>query len=301
MAVGRKASKKHLEVVELVNRSGDTLVVLEDGTEHALIVDMGYQRVLNRRKVEDIRSEFDEDACGALVLSLRRNGDAAIVDGQHLIQAMVLEGVTEAFADIYEGITVARESRIRRIQNDRRPDTSLEKFKADLAAEGTKGGPITELVALLARHGTKINSSPTMSSGINCPSTIQNLYERDDGPRLLDETFSVLTSAFSKLGGKVVSASMIDGLAWFLVGHHGEYSRRKLVQQMASAGADEIADISRGFKRAMGGADWVNHYRALVEVYNRGVRKVDAKLEMKTARWGAAAGFGRSGQGWGQR
>lgn len=81
--------------------------------------------------------------------------------------------------------------------------------------------------------------------------------------------------------------TFLEGAAWFLMVHQGQYNWQKLVTQLKKEGPDGIADMSRGAKRLMGGASWLNHYRAIVEAYNKSIRKAEDKLEAKTSRWSA--------------
>lgn len=292
---------RRLEAVDiLVDDDGDHRIKLEDGSSHPTIVDQGYQRPLDQKKVEQIREDWDPVAPDALTLSLRRNGALAIVNGQHLIVAALLEGETCLLAEIFEGLSVPREADLRLKKNNQRPDTALEKFYARLAAErptpgvkraaGEKPRPrkATAIVKLLAEFDTQINRSPNRHAGINCVGTIERLYNRQEGGRsgaILRRTLRALKEAYGNLSGEVVNSPLIEGTAWFLTVHYGEYSWQKLINQMEKVGPAEIHDIARGFKRAMGGADWLNSYRALVEVYNRSIRRVENKLEMKTSRW----------------
>jgi hypothetical protein len=287
MATVSEKRHRRLEAVDLLSDGqGGYVVVLEDGTRYALIVDMEYQRPLDQRKVEQIREDWDPIAADPIVLSLRAKRVAAIVNGQHQIHAALLEGETELLAEVFTGLTVPREADLRLKKNNSRPDTVLEKFYARLAAEKPRGGKATDIVALLAEFDTQVNRSPNKHSGINCIGTVERLYDRREG-MILRRTLLLLTESYKKLAGPVVSSPLLEGAAWFLAVHEGEYSWRKLTEQMKKHGPDGIYDMSRGFKKAMGGSDWLNHYRAMVEAYNKSVRKPNGKLEMKTSRWTA--------------
>lgn len=288
MTIVSDKRSRRIEAVDILeDRQGGYLAVLEDRTRWNLIVDMEYQRPLDQRKVEQIREDWDPIAADAIVLSLRTKKIAAIVNGQHQLQAAILEGEECLLAEIFTGLNVSREADLRLKKNNSRPDTALEKFYARVAQEKPKGGKATKLVKVLAEFDTAINRSPNKSYGINCVSTVERIFERGDGT-ILRRTLKLLGETYGgKLAGPIVASSLLEGTAWFLTVHEGEYSWRKLSDQMKKNGPEGIYDMARGFKRAMGGADWLNHYRAIVEAYNKSIRNPDGKLELKTSRWSA--------------
>lgn len=297
---GRRGEKRVEDIITVRVDEANNHHATRDttGKEHPLIVDPRYQRGLDQRKVEEIRSDWDPIAADHVVLSLRKNGDLAIVNGQHLIVAALLEGETVLLAEVYTGLTVPREADIRLKKNNARPDTALEKFHARLAKEEETPGVATAIVALLGAFETHINKSPSKYEGINCVGVVERLYGRDDGV-ILRRTMKATKEAFGKLAGDPVTGAPLEGLAWFLTVHYGEYKWPKLIDQMRKNGVADLNYIARGFKRVMGGADWINYYRALVEVYNKSVRKSEAKLEMKTTRWTKevpSGSFGRTGE-----
>lgn len=285
MTTSRGKIHRDIQAVDIEARSdGGHDAVLENGNRYELLVDMSYQRSLDQRKVEQIRKNWDPVAADPIVLSLRSYKKAAIVNGQHEMHAALLEGEECLLAEVFTGLTVSQEADLRLKKNNSRPDTALEKFYARIKAEEPTGGVATNIVAVLEEFGTKINRAPNKASGINCVGTVERIYERRNGT-ILKRTLLLLKSAYGVLAGPVVSSPLLEGAAWFLAAHENEYKWKKLVDQIQKDGPDGIYDRARGFKRAMGGSDWLNHYRAMVEIYNRAVRKPEDKLDLKTSRW----------------
>jgi hypothetical protein len=285
------------EEVVLIRVDGDKYwATLEDGKERPLKIDETYQRALDDNRVAAIRAEWDRVASGNATFSLRKNGDLFIVDGQHMVVAAILEHEDAVIGEIFTGISVSREADLRLKRNNRRADTALEKFYAQLAKERETPGEATAIAVLLAEYGAHVNRTINQSTGINCIATVRELYKRDEQGLLLRWTLTLLRDTFGQLEGPVVGTAMMKAVAWFLAGHQGEYDRPKLIGQIDRVGLAEIVDVARGFRRAMGGPDWINQYRALIEIYNRAVRNDAKKLEMKTQRWGQY----ESGPGWGR-
>ena len=250
-----------------------------------LHVDPAYQRDLSRDMVEKIREEWEESAAGAIVVSRRENGDLYIVNGQHRTAAASELGREEILAQVIPGLTSQDESRLRLLGNTRRNDTAQERFRAQVAAGDVESIAIQEI---LKQFGTRINPSADMHNGVNSVSGVEDLYRRDRNGLLLTSVMEIIRDSFGHMGGRAVGASTLKAIGWFLVKHRHEIDVRRFTERLAAEGIDSIDRKGRSFKAAMGGALWMNYYRAMIETYN--ARLSDAqKLEPMTGGWSNVA------------
>ncbi len=249
---------------------------MEAVTIDDLMVDHRYQRALDQRLVEKILDQWDMVAADAIAVSRRKNGDLYIVNGQHRAAAAKLAGETEILAFVYEGLNIKQEADLRLKSNNRRADTSQERFHAQV----TKGDPESlAIVALLENYETWVNRTANSHTGVNCVSTLETLYR--ESPELLDRSLRTLKEAHGSLAAEVVTTPPLRAVFWFLKVHHGEYHYKSLVERMRESGTEELFRRARSHQAVAGGALWLNYYRALVEGYNHR-RAQHTRLELKT-------------------
>jgi hypothetical protein len=256
--------------------------------------DMSYQRPINQELVDEIASKWDIAAAGPIVVSRRKNGDLYIVNGQHRTAAATQVGETEILAQVIDGLTPKEEAILRLKGNIRRTDKPQERFQAQLTAGDPESIAIKQIVEAI---GGTVNTSANAVYGINCISTLEGLYRRDNGV-LLTRTLEAVREIFGSLDGINVTVSVLKGMSWFLEAHRAGYDRGRLHEKLQQLGTTRMLQQARNHKAVMGGAMWINTYRAMVEAYNE--RLSDSKkLEVRT---GKTAAYGRatggSGEGW---
>ena len=274
-----------------VEHTGETKLLADVGQVGVLEVvkiddlhrDMSYQRPINQELVDKIASTWDIAAAGPIVVSRRTNGDLYIVNGQHRTAAARQAGETEVLAQVLNGLTAEEEAVLRLKGNVRRTDKPQERFQAQLTAGDQESHAIKAIVEAV---GGQVNTSNNGTYGINAISSLEGLYRRDNGI-LLTRTLETIKEAFGGLDGEPVTVSIMKGVAWFLETHRAGYDRARLLERMQDVGARRLIQQARNHKAVMGGAMWINTYRAIVEAYNE--RLSDAKkLEVRT---GSSAGF----------
>jgi len=141
-----------------------------------LVIDMRYQRQPNESKVSKIARNFNKDALGVIICSIRENGIIAVIDGGHRIAAMNLLGMQDSTIDalVYFGLTLDQEAKIFALINDDRtkPKTS-DIFKAQVIANDPKTVGLDSLLKSL-------NLEPTSKPGNNYIrgiGTLKEIYE----------------------------------------------------------------------------------------------------------------------------
>jgi hypothetical protein len=148
-----------------------------------------------------------------------------------------------------------------------------------------------QIVEVARQHGTRINLTPDMHHGINSISGAEALFDAGQGGGvwlgrvlvLIDETFREEGDT-EPLGGRATSLNMMKALAWFIDRHgvgSGGVNRSELIARLQQAGPDEIDRQARNHKAINGGSMWLNYYRAIVGIWNKG-RKEQNKIEART-------------------
>lgn len=255
--------------------SGDIVVLPVD----LLKVDHLYQRDLDARVVEKIAKEWDIVTAGTLVVSHRANGEYFVVDGQHRLAGAQLAGESEVLCQVIEGLTPQEEAELRIKGNFKKSDRIGEAFRARVFAHD----PVAlGMQAVVEEFDTKINYVPDPERGINAIAALEMLYRRDEGKHL-HRVLATLKTAFGNVDAGHASSNLLKGVSWFLDRHTPEINHTRFLERMRMEGVGAIGRMARNHKAAMGGSLWINTYKALVELYNYGLRE-NNRLEWRTSR-----------------
>lgn len=258
--------------VDLHSTSSQALVELAgQGTIEAVAIsdlkfDQNYQRDIRAQFVQEMAANYDPKVAGSIVCNRRGNGALYVIDGQHRTAAAKTAGETHMLAVVFEGLTKAQEAAMRVNGNVRQAEHPSERWRAKLAAGDPESNAIQ---ALCGQYGTKINTTPT-DSGINCVSTIEELYRRDNG-ELLGQVFDIITRAWGSPSGAFARADVIKAIAHMLIVNGDEIDRARLVDVLQQEGTTGVRMKANALRATWGGSGNVNWYRALVEVYNTGL------------------------------
>lgn len=247
--------------------------------EH-LNFDQHYQRGLNLTAAEDLARDWEDEVADPPVVSQRKDGSLWVVSGQHRVWAAKLLRRDKVLCRIVRDKTVATEARLRVKANKALSESSLDKFKARLAAREPK---IVDIAKICREFDTQVNEVPNAYAGINSPSSLERIYELDRGG-LLTRTFQVIQDAWGAVGGKETNNNTVQGIAWFIGTHDGNYDRDRLLDKLQKFGAEAITRRGLAHKAILGGSSWLNFYRALVELYNEKLPQT-SHLETKTGGW----------------
>lgn len=244
-----------------------------------LHIDPAYQRDLSLDLVEKIAREYDPSATSAITVARRKNGDLYIVNGQHRSGGAKRAGEEYVVAEVFDGLSPAEEAELRLKGNTRRTDRPLERFKAQVAA----GHPESIAIAKIAEEfGTKVNRNPDANKGLNAVSALESIYRYDRNGTMLTRVLEFVQQAFGDAHGPNVKVAVLKAVAFLLERHSDEMDRARMVEKLGQYGVSGIHRIATAHKGAMGGAMWVNYYRAFIEVYNERLSE-GARMEWRTA------------------
>ena len=246
-----------------------------------LKIDHLYQRDLIAAVVEKIARDYDIVTAGTIVVSERDSGELFIVDGQHRTAGALRAGETEILAQVLTGMSAEDEARLRLQGNFKRTDTIYENFRARLFANDEVALGMRKIAEL---EETQFNMAPNESAhGINAIASAEAIYRSDGTGQKLREVLNALRQAFGALDSRKASSANMKGIAWFLDRHDAEIDRERFFDRLRLQGTAALHRMAVNHKAAMGGAMWLNVYRAMVEVYNHGLQDKN-RLEWRTNR-----------------
>jgi hypothetical protein len=267
--VTAKAAKDNLSAAATSGADMDRWGTAEVLPIEAIHIDPDYQRDLRHDLINKIAREYDLVKAGPILVSERADGTLMCVDGQHRMLGAAQAGETEVFANVVHGLTQEQEAALRLARNDRRADTIYEKFRTRLVMGDEKAHRIVEIVR---QQGSDVNLVPTQGTGINGIATLELLYDVDGTGAWLGRALRVINEAFGadRMGPETCSASMMKAVTWFLSQHvdSHEVPLPAFIERLGSHGPEDIRRKAVSHKAANGGAEWINHYRAMVELWN---------------------------------
>lgn len=264
-----------------------------------LQIDRTYQRDPSQRMIDNIADNWDEVASELLLVSDRGTrkessgvkGGLFLVNGQHRSLAAAKKGIKSMSARVID-LSAAKdpaaiEALFRLRTNVRMGDKPVERFKAQLRAGDEDSLAID---AILRKFDTEINESPSQEQGINAVSTVEKIYRVDNG-KLLRETLQLIRDVYGSVGGQYASAHVLSGVAWFILKHSEEVERSRVCEKLKGIGVSALNNRARTIASTMGGTQWQNVYRAIVDIYNE--RLADkSRLEWRLR---GATSFGNRG------
>jgi hypothetical protein len=195
-------------------------------------------------------------------------GGLFVVNGQHRSKAAQKKKMTKIWARVIDlrkhPDPGAQEADFRLKTNQRMGDRPLERFKAQLRAGDEES---QDIVRILKKYGTFINSQNSPEVGINCIATIEQVYRFDEG-RLLGDTAKLINDTFDTFQGRYANSALIKGVSWFIDKHAEETNRDRMIDKMQKLGLTGILNRALNTQMTMRGSLWLNEYRILVDLYN---------------------------------
>lgn len=235
----------------------------------ALTLDERYQRSFIPAKVKKLAATWRDDLVGVITVSIRADGKAYVIDGQHRTRAAMERGFrdTKAFCRVWRGLSLEEEAYRFLGLNDANKITATDRYKAGLVA---RDATCLGVQATLAKHNLAISDAKT-DGYIRCVTEVFKIYER--APDLLDEVLSVLTEAW---GTRLAALERIPvaSMGTLLGRYNGEVDRPALVKKLSKYRGGPAALV--GDARGLADYKPISITRAAAEImrdtYNRGRR-----------------------------
>ena len=198
----------------------------------------GYARPLRQWRVNKLIAEWDRQALGVLLLSMRDNGCMAIIDGQHRVEAAKVMGLDAVDAMVYIDLTLEDEARLYRKFGDYLKQTALDRFHAGVAEHKPE---YLAIQRILTGHQLHVPNSLSGATGsvdaVDALVRVSMIY----GLEILDDTLALLHDAWLH-EHRAYRAMCITGTAAFLArfGISPRYRRSRLINRMKRQGIGGI-------------------------------------------------------------
>jgi hypothetical protein len=161
-----------------------------------LMIDYSYQRQQNKAKVAKIARNFNYDALGVIIVSIRESGDMFVLDGGHRIAAMHLLGKSDENINalVYFDLTQEQEASLFvSLNEDRTKPKRSDIFEAKSLGGDKQANDIKNILNSL---NLEIGSNPTTGT-VRAVSGVNEIYE-NAGAEVLYKTMYVISSAFGR-------------------------------------------------------------------------------------------------------
>lgn len=233
-----------------------------------LHVDHGYQRNLNERRVQKMLATWSWAACGALKVALRPTGDWYVFDGQHRhAAAMKLPTIATLPCLIYEMETAEVEARGFLSQTDVKPMTTIDRFRALVAAKDPRALMVRDL---LAKHHIALRGGVRRGeNAVACAAEL--LFWADRDPETLSRVFPLAVELLH--AGGLISDRLLRAMIHVERHLDGEsLTDRRWSKIVLAVGHDAIMDAIRRVIELEGSGSLHNCATGLLIAINRGRR-----------------------------
>jgi len=239
-----------------------------------------YQGGVNQNIVDKIAAKWDDSAAGCVILNLRKNGEYAVLDGQHRVLAAQKIGVAELSALVFIDKTYEEEARLFVQLNTKHNVSTFDRFKANLIGGNTREKTISHTVkelGLLISHDNSHNPKAIRS--------VNSLYKLYDnfGLSHLKLVLGTLQAAFEGYDDNAAySAEAIGGMSQFFH-RYPEAVTKILIEKLKKYSPTTICGMSLQ-RRDRGQSSWVGWGRAITGIYNYGYATTSSK-RLPMDRW----------------
>ena len=170
----------------------------------------GYARPLNPRRVKALEADWDEQSIGVILLSMREDGNAAVIDGRHRAHVAASKGRTSLPALVYIDLTIEDEARLYRRFGEVLSQSARDRFLAALI----EGDPLARDVnAILIKNRLHVSPGGQVAGGIQAVNALMSVAKQQ-GLIVLDESLALLYNAFG-VEPKAYTSDLILGTALF--------------------------------------------------------------------------------------
>ncbi len=233
----------------------------------------GYNRPINRSRVNKIKRDFHPDMVQPAIVSFR-DGKYWIIDHQHQSQAIYeLNGNdpnTPIKCDVRVGLTYQEEAELySRLNTGSKPLSFADKLVGLIEAEDPDALAFRDTVEACGYvvGGRAANSLRALQSA-------WKVFSKKDGKEALTE---ILTLTYACWPNDINGADsrIIEGISEFLKCHRSEYQRERFVNALSPVNPKEIVRKATTFYKQMDSKAFTRAYctyTELVKSYNMGLR-----------------------------
>lgn len=231
-----------------------------------LAIDPTYQREVRPSWVAAIADGFDPFLLDPLLVSRRRDGVLAVMDGQHRLLAIRRIGYGDQMVPclVYDNLPIDQEARRFNTQDARRALKPQQRMRS-LLVEGDPDALTVD--AEVRRAGFRINLvDGDCSDGQICAVSALFKIVRDAKPGDLREVLELVRDGFGT--GEGPRYFVLAGIARFHAKYRGRYDRARLVEAMRRMTLSRLAAEGTDYGRVAKVTTAEGVGRALVAAYN---------------------------------
>lgn len=235
---------------------------------------MEYQRLLRTEKVASIAENFSEYVANEPKVSYR-DGRFYVFDGQNTVEARrTCNGGKDVTirCKVFYGLTKEDEATLFAIQTGNATClTAGERLRANLVARNPDA---LYFVGITSNAGVEFSYDGIRAPWkIYCIETAYELYKQYGCERYV-EMLHIINEAW-KGNVDAYLAGVIRGVARFISVYEGEYSRERLVQQLARTHPQTITQLAQKDT----GSSASRHMRQILRIYNGASREMSLSLK----------------------
>ena len=229
---------------------------------------------VNRRRADQIASDWNPDAVGTITISRRSNGTLVCLDGAHRTDAARKIGQAELDAKVHEGLTLAQEAAIFKLLNTFQQPSFISRTLAAVV----QGDPdATAVVSTIERHGWRIGLSA--EDGIfSAVAAADSVYRTGAGalprgayPEVLDQSLSVITGAWRR-DRDSAHQMVVQGAGQVIARFAEGVDLARFATVLSRQSPVELMVRARSLRASQGGTTAAALAKVLVSVYNNRLR-----------------------------
>ena len=225
---------------------------------NTLKFDDAYQRILMPNHVNNISKTFDPNACQPITVNQRENGDLVVIDGQHRVEAVKLNGDLRLILVPAQVLYLSMEQEVDlfyKINVTKKALSAVDRFYPEVMQGHPDAVFIDNLlkdidVFHIPNRGTKKNAS----NSITCVNAMKEIYREcvmvpNETPgSVLDKTLRLIAENWASTMDNTQS-KVVKGLANFLNMYDGTdfFEMDRLVKTMKKNKPIDIVRIARSY------------------------------------------------------
>lgn len=278
--IGQRTGEK---VAKQINQTGSKWDAFKKYEEDILVsdieIDHNVQRdVLNMKKVERLKADWNPAAVGRILISRRKDRSLRCLDGMHRVQAWreLSDNLGEIPAEIYEGLSLEEEAELFLDRNAGDKPTPLDRYRVGVVGGLRIPSEVDKLIHAYGWAVSKYTKGLPGDGTLNCVVALQKLYVYSETQgfetNLLDSALKVIGRAWGT-DQNAAQGFVITAVGRFMGEYNGVVDFDRLVHSLREykggivqmiAAARSMAN-SRNWPLPSAFAD------LMVETYNKGL------------------------------
>lgn len=232
-----------------------------------LIIDYNYQRPIVLNRLNSMIKNFDINAFSTLVVSYRKNGMYAVIDGQHRLQAARKNKIDFVPCEILHDLTIEQEADMfLKINVNRGPIKSTNKFKAELATRDMDAIVLQSIVDGIGLSLYLDEGKWNKSNQIRCIALLKEIYK--DDPELLRKTLDTIKKIWN--GDQDSLNQIIIGAFWkFIRFYENQIDLKDLIKKMQFVSPLQIFREMKAANETIDGNKYLISAMVILKYFNK--------------------------------